>query len=153
MDAMLKAPSWNPLSCHMKGWTHTTHGYGQKQLPAISSNSLQTDPTEFWLNSPFLGKPQSHNALGAHPITLQENENKSDTSLSSPHIIAVKFYGLIRHFHLQWESRHRQEICQVVRNFISQQLENPGSPALSSDGTIPVPVDIVYLTPVQNRAK
>lgn len=38
-------------------------------------------------------------------------------------------------------------------NFIFQQLENPGSPALSSDGTILVPVGIVYLTPVQNRAK
>lgn len=42
-DAVLKAPSWNPLPCHMKGWTHTIHGYGQKQLPATSSNSLQRD--------------------------------------------------------------------------------------------------------------
>lgn len=112
MGAVLKAPSWNPFSCHMKGWTHTTQG--QKQFPATSSNSLQRDPAEFWLNSLFLGKPQSHSALGAHHTSLQGNEKQSDTSLSSPQITAVKFCGLIRHFYLQWESKHRQEICQVM---------------------------------------
>lgn len=44
-DAVLKAPSWNPLSCHMKGQAHTTHGYRQKQHTA--SSSLQRVPTEF----------------------------------------------------------------------------------------------------------
>lgn len=83
-----------------------------KATPCHQLHSLQN-----WVLTElsFPGKAPVSQCLGAHPTTLEGNEKESDMSLSSPHIIAVKFYGLIRHFYLQWESKHRQEICQDVQ--------------------------------------
>lgn len=41
--------------------THNTWIWA-KATPCHQLHSLKRDPAEFWLNSPFLGKPQAHNA-------------------------------------------------------------------------------------------
>jgi len=109
------APSW-----HTKGWNkHTTHECEQRQLP-----SAQLQLTAKWTPLIFcwnliskwkLTVPRS--TLYTFHHSVSEWKRSETDFFPTHHVTARKFYYFIRHIHLQWESKHRQEFCQVVQRY------------------------------------